>query len=715
MRIRQGDSTVILGIMERVAGGTASLARGTTHRCRQLVRENGMHELEAQSKDTPADHMLNARFRALFEQSPISTIIYAADGRPLQVNAAFSRLWGVTLADLAPDYRILSDPQLRERGVMPLVERAFNGEDVWLPPFRYDASSHAATGRWRWSEAFLYPTTDAQGNLVEVVLTQFDVTERVEAEQALRASEARYRSFMTLASEGIWRTAIDTPVPCDLPIDEQIERFAQGAYIAECNESMAEIQGYPNAAAMRGTPLRDVLMRSTGNQEGLRAFIRAGYRLTDVQAVVSNADGRRRTLLHNLVGILHDGMFIGVWGTTRDITPLQQAEALARSQVEALTRTIGHLVDTPRLDALLGHVLYEIIQQVDAAMGYVFLYDAATNTLDLHTSVRDGQVVRGALPDDPPLFHGPFPANLTPAIERLRSTRQVLLTGEEDSPFYWPGTWAWHRAQGNREVAALALLAGDQLVGVLGLTFRTKPPLTASDTQLIQTLGQQAALAIQLTGLADDARQVAVLEERTRLAREIHDTLAQGFTGIIVQLQTAAEVAASSPAAQQAHLTRAIDLARTSLAEARRSMRALRATALADTDIGGALLRLVQHLTAHSGLVANVAVKGVPIRLPAEAESQLLRIGQEAVMNTLKHAQAHHVQVELCFEPGLVRLLVEDDGVGFTPTHVRDERYGLLGMRERAQQLHGELTLQSVPGEGTTIMVVVPIASERPS
>jgi PAS domain S-box-containing protein len=663
--------------------------------------------------DPNAEYTLNARFRALFEQSPISTIIYARDSRPLRANAAFTRLWGITLADLAPDYRILTDPQLRASGMLPLVERAFQGEDVWLPPFRYDAEPHAATGRARWTEAFLYPTIDAHGQVVEVVLTQFDVTERVESEQALRASEARYRSFMALASEGIWRTTIDEPVPCDLPVDEQIERFARGAYIAECNESMAQIQGYPSAEAMRGTPLRDVLVRSSGNQAGLRAFIRSGYRLSNVEAVVTNPDGSKRILLHNLVGIVQHGMFTGVWGTTRDVTPLQQAEALARSQVEALTRTIGHLADTPKLDALLGHVLYEIIQQVDAAMGHVFLYDAVTNTLDLHTSVRDGLVAHGPQPDDPPLFQAPFPANITPAVERLRATRQVLITTADESPFYWPGTNAWHRAHGNREVAALALLAGDQLVGVLGLAFRTNPPLSKADTQLIQTLGQQAALAIQLTRLANDARQLAVLEERTRLAREIHDTLAQGFTGIIVQLQTATEVAASNAAAQQAHIERAITLARTSLAEARRSMRALRATALVDSDLGGALLRLVQHLTAHSAVAASFAVKGAPVPLPAEVESQLLRIGQEAVMNTLKHAQAHKLEVELYFEPGWVRLEVNDDGVGFTPLHTRDERYGLVGMRERAQQLNAELAVRSAPGQGTTVTVAVPVGAAK--
>jgi signal transduction histidine kinase len=237
--------------------------------------------------------------------------------------------------------------------------------------------------------------------------------------------------------------------------------------------------------------------------------------------------------------------------------------------------------------------------------------------------------------------------------------------------------------------------------------------LTGADTQLIQTLGQQAALAIQLTHLAHEARGVAVLEERARLAREIHDTLAQGFTGIIVQLQAAAELAATDPGQQQAHLARAIELARSSLAEARRSMRALRAPALIDTDLGGALLRLVQQQTAHAPIAASFAVTGTPIALPPELEGQLLRIGQEAIANTLQHAHAQRLQVELRFEHGSVRLQLADDGVGFLTNQIRDGRYGMVGMRERAQQLGATLTIQSVLGQGTTISVAVPVTTER--
>jgi signal transduction histidine kinase len=517
----------------------------------------------------------------LFSQSPLSTMIYGMDGRPLRVNAAFTRFWGLTLADLQPGYCIFEDPQLYERGLVPLVRQAFAGTATWLPPFSYDALPLSADGRVRYAKAFLYPLTGADGQACQVVLTHYEVTDEVEAEQALRASEARYR----------------------------------------------------------------------------------------------------------------------------------RAEALARGQLEALTRTVAHLADAPNLDALLGHVLYEIIQQVEASAGYIFVHDAAAHTLSLHTSVRNGEIAHGPQPDDPPLFQRPISADRAPAVERLYNARTVQRVTVADAARSWPELEEWLREHGDREVASQTLLAGDQLVGLLGLTFRAGPPLTDTGAQLIQTLGQQAALAIQLTRLSQDARRLAMLEERTRLAREIHDTLAQGFIGIIVQLQAAAEIAPANPVRQQAHLEQAISLAKASLAEARRSVRALRAPALVDTDLSGALLRLMQQSTAQTAVTATFAVSGTPVPLHPDVEGQLLRIGQEAMANALKHAQAQQLAIELDFAPTGVQLEVRDDGVGFVPGPAQDGHYGLIGLRERAQQLGATLKVLSAPGQGTTIRVVVPPAA----
>jgi signal transduction histidine kinase len=142
-------------------------------------------------------------------------------------------------------------------------------------------------------------------------------------------------------------------------------------------------------------------------------------------------------------------------------------------------------------------------------------------------------------------------------------------------------------------------------------------------------------------------------------------------------------------------------------------VQALRAPALLDTDLGGALLRLLQQLTAHTAIDATFAVAGTPAPLPPEVEGQLLRIGQEAITNALRHAQARQLQIELRFEPGAVRLQVRDDGAGFVPARVHDDRYGLLGMRERAQQLGATLEVRSAPGAGTTVSVVAPAPERR--
>jgi signal transduction histidine kinase len=206
-------------------------------------------------------------------------------------------------------------------------------------------------------------------------------------------------------------------------------------------------------------------------------------------------------------------------------------------------------------------------------------------------------------------------------------------------------------------------------------------------------------------------RAAVVLQERSRMARAIHDTLAQGFAGICVQLESVAETLRSAPAEAEAHLHRAQDLARSSLAEARRSVWDLRTGPLDAADFPAALRRAIDQLTAQTQLRAEVRVRGRPRPLPGLVASNLLHIGQEAVANALKHAGAERVRVELAYETREVMLRVEDDGCGFEAAAVSMDsngHFGLLGMRERAQQMGGCMRLESDPGSGTRVAVAVP-------
>src|SRR4029077_12158851 len=172
-------------------------------------------------------------------------------------------------------------------------------------------------------------------------------------------------------------------------------------------------------------------------------------------------------------------------------------------------------------------------------------------------------------------------------------------------------------------------------------------------------------LALHLTRLSAESREAAVIAERNRMARDIHDTLAQGFTGVIVQLEAAADATSKGLANEaEEHLRRARDLARDSLREARRSVQALRPTALLDQNVAEALKNLISDMTMGTRLRAEFLLQGEAHPLSAELEDDLLRIGQEVLTNTIRHADATEFKAVLMFGAQELRLELRDNGRG---------------------------------------------------
>jgi signal transduction histidine kinase len=199
-------------------------------------------------------------------------------------------------------------------------------------------------------------------------------------------------------------------------------------------------------------------------------------------------------------------------------------------------------------------------------------------------------------------------------------------------------------------------------------------------------------------------REAGVLQERQRLAREIHDTLAQGLTGIVAQLEAAAQ-ARRNGADDSGHLDAAARLARDNLREARRSVRALGPGELEGARLPEALQRVAADWTDRTRVPVTFTTTGEPRPLHAELEVALLRAAQESLANVAKHAGATRVGLTLSYMEDVVTLDVRDDGIGFQPT-VRG--FGLTGMRQRVQGVGGELAVESAPGEGTAISASVP-------
>ncbi|MFI7613305.1 sensor histidine kinase [Nonomuraea terrae] len=232
--------------------------------------------------------------------------------------------------------------------------------------------------------------------------------------------------------------------------------------------------------------------------------------------------------------------------------------------------------------------------------------------------------------------------------------------------------------------------------------------LRQANARLAQALRENAGLHAQLIL---QAREAGVADERRRLAAEIHDTLAQGLTGIVTQLQAAADSA--DPAAVRDHIDRASALARQSLGEARRSVRDLGPGQLEHDPLPTALEKIVAAWSAETGVEGRFTVTGAAEPLHDEVEAALLRIAQEALANVARHAGARRTGVTLSYMDDEVSLDVRDDGRGFDPRNppARGDTggFGLGGMRARAERVGGALVVESEPGLGTALSARVPL------
>jgi two-component system, NarL family, sensor kinase len=263
---------------------------------------------------------------------------------------------------------------------------------------------------------------------------------------------------------------------------------------------------------------------------------------------------------------------------------------------------------------------------------------------------------------------------------------------------------------GLRQHASIPLSAHGKQLGVLNVASTDWGDLADEDLQLLYLVGDLLGIAIERGRLFNKSVELGTIEERNRLAREIHDTLAQGLTAIALQLETADALLETSEGSERVRqaVTQALALTRSNLEEARRSVLDLRAAPLEGRPLAEAMEALVTEWASRRKVAALFEVAGTPRPLPVRIEIGLYRILQEALTNIGRHAQAHNVNVQLQMMPDQVRLIMDDDGRGFDTT-ARGGGYGLIGMNERARLMGGALELCSAPGDGTQIEVHVPL------
>ncbi|MDQ7025372.1 MAG: GAF domain-containing sensor histidine kinase [Anaerolineae bacterium] len=261
--------------------------------------------------------------------------------------------------------------------------------------------------------------------------------------------------------------------------------------------------------------------------------------------------------------------------------------------------------------------------------------------------------------------------------------------------------------KGLRYHASIPLYAQDKQLGILNVASPDWREISEDELRLLHTVGDLLSIAIERARLFRSSAEIGAINERNRLAREIHDTIAQGLAAIALKLETADVLLETGVETEKVQkiIRETLQLTRENLDEARRSVLDLRAASLEGRTLPDALQELLNSVKENTTL----EVIGSSPPLAIRVASGLYRIAQEAINNIRQHAEATHINVSLILMPERIRLIIEDDGKGFDlANNQKVGHFGLIGLKERAKLLHGKIDIISCIGSGTVIEITLP-------
>ncbi|MEP1024412.1 PAS domain S-box protein [Leptolyngbya sp. AS-A6] len=593
-----------------------------------------------------------AKFRNIFENSQVG--IYRtrlSDGLILNANRCYANLLGFDspeeIIGLEHTIGYFVNPSDRQHAIKVMKR---DGE---LRNFEVQMRKRDGTVFWVLSSCYL----NADDDYIEGVIA--DISDRKQAEAALRESEQLLDVSFSQSLDGFFIMMLDQPVQWDDTVnkDKVLDYVFGHQRVTKANDAILAQYGRSEEQFIGFTPNDLYAHNPAYGKQGLAYGKQVWRELFDagklhIETDECRLDGTSIWIEGNYSCLYNSqGRIIGHFGVQRDISDRKQAEAALQASEAELRALFSAIPDPLCVYNAEGQVIDAIPGNPSYGEEYIKEYIGKT----LHQLYAKEQ-----------------------ADEFLNYIQQVVKTQQVLTVEYTECQWI-----AGREVWFSARIAPIRHEQVIWL---------ARDI----TLQKQAEAA-------------SILEERNRMAREIHDTLAQAFTGILAQVGAANQVLTDDVEATGAHLDLIKELARTGLSEARRSVVALRPQLLEEGNLQSALHRLIAQIrTAAMDTTLHYEIEGAVHALPTEVENNLLRMGQEALTNAIKHANADEIRVELIYDRDQVCLRVKDNGQGFGVGSIpSSEGFGLLGMSERAERIGAQLTIRSQPGQGTEMIVTV--------